>query len=1060
MRSSSFYRRLRSLVAAPRKSSLRSWNGTSGIHSLETLETRALLSAQPLIHLPFDDATAENTASDIEITPHSQFRLDVDESHGPVANFSGTNSLVFAHSSDLELGRDNGDFSVSFYVKLNSEPNGEWRTLVAKGAFQFRSFALFLHPNSNQIHYRFSTNQDFNEGGNSTGVLPVDSWTHVAVVKTGNQVQLFLNGFSDSIATLNGDTTFNRENIVIGKQDRLSSPSMNIDEFRVHTGALTSAEVRELSDNAGASSFYDFQFPEERLWGFDSSPAGSGSSTGQGNTALYRSDGELVGNATVVDDDQLSRVLQVNSEDDALFVEDSIGLNAALSPAGSGALRDGFSMAYYVRLDADADGTFRALTHSGTRSNQRTFATFLRPESNRIHYRISTDVSANEGGNSVHELEVGRWTHVAYVKDGSQLKLYIDGRLDSAVSLRGNVTVAPGPFRVGDTPWAAASMASFDQVGLYRFALTEDQMLNRPIIRRAGTIEYSQGSYFVDENAGTVTLMVKRTGGVDGEVSLNLWTTDLTAIGDGTDYSAIARYTPAAKVRIPDGETSATITIPIVDNDAVDGDRQFAINLNISGVINVPVIVALGGQRVAYVTILDNESTVHPPIPTPQYTMDVDGTLQITTTSENDQLLVYNEFGAYPKFVEVNGVPVYRNNDSVNFNTGAGHDSITIIGERFANDRLVADPSTFAFSVSSPDDSDDSYTISGSGFELLDVQQRDAGAIGDTAYLYDSPGNDTFVARPGFASLTNGDYTLITRDFPIVVGYSTDGLDEAKLYDQAANLPNPLLGQRVTTNDRLIATPTYSKLSGSGAISSPFEGYTIWAMSFGNVEAFATEGNDSARFDDSIGDDRFDSSPDASRLFGSGFDNAAYGFQNVSARSIAGGFDLAQLYDSAGDDHYVGRPDSGVLTGSHLGSDFRLSANKFESIAVFATQGNDTAELFDSSGNDIFVGRSNISAIFDVQRSYAHTLKSFDVVNANSGAGGIDEAQFYDSVGDDHLKAIPGNVQLTTGNAAVTSASGFKRVLAFSTNGGTDSFEQQAGLDYFFARVGDWLWIN
>lgn len=1000
---------------------------------VELLETRALLSAQQVVFIPFDEGTTENVASDIQPSK-ATFSIVRDETHGSVAEFNGNGELVIPLPVDLELAKDNGDFSVSFFIKPTAAPVGIHRILdIASDGDPYNSFSMDLGGGL----LGWVTNDVESTRLITNGRIPVNQWTHVSYVKTGNTLQFFLNGQLDEVDFLAwGRTTAINGSIRIGEpQFHKPVGNFRIDDFRVHERALSAGEVRAFSDTQGPVAFYDFEHAS--IPGFDSSPAGEGRTTGQDDAAL-RADGSLKIGATVTVDSEFGNVLKITSDVDSLVLPQNTDREAALNSTGQ--VRDGFTMSYFVKLSADADGQFRALTSSGTQTNHRTFATFLRPESNRIHFRISTNVSANEGGNSVAELEVGRWTHVAYVKDGSKLKLFLDGRLDSEVTLSGNVVVPEGRLRVGRALNTWAARASFDKVGLYPFAMSSKQILNTI---GSSTIEFSAGEYIVDENAGSVTLTVNRNGHTNGRVFGRVSTFDLTTNGDGTDYEALS---PGAQIDMGDLATSTTVVIPITDDSDRNGDRQFAVSL----------FGPLGTQRVAYVTIRDDESTSHPPIATPRFSRTPDGRLRIETTAADDVIRGGDLLGTTHD-VTINGVLVSLDGESVEFDSGGGNDSFTMMARWNHNDKLVASPDSFELTGTPNNDAQHPYSISGTGFELVDVQQPDNFSTNDTAWLHGSNGDDVFVGKPGASYITNGSYTLIARDFPTVVGNSAGGNDETQLFDTGFNNPDPRNRTRTTTADTLILASTYAKLTGFESpprySSWTFEPYTIWAMDFDRVRAFATDGADSVRFDDSPGSDRFVGGPEFGQMTGDGFNNSATGFDFITARSIAGGFDSAELHDSAGDDHYVGRPDSGLLTGDGL----RVSVNLFETVVVFANQGNDTAELFDSAGNDFFIGRSDLSAMFDAQRSYAHTLKSFELVDGYATAGGDDEAQFYDSVGNDRVDAIPGNVRLTTENGKTSSAFGFSRVGAFSTKGGSDVLQQLTGLDYLFVRFGDWI---
>lgn len=158
---------------------------------------------------------------------------------------------------------------------------------------------------------------------------------------------------------------------------------------------------------------------------------------------------------------------------------------------------DDFSVAFWIKPEADATGKWRKVIHRGATNQERTFAIWMHPHSNRLHYRISTTASWNEGGNSQTALEVNEWTHIAYVREGDRLLLYLNGELDSSVALRGSVIANDGPLRIG-SPNLDASM---DEVYLYDRALSTTDLESLALVN-ADILEGGQGRDTLYGNEG------------------------------------------------------------------------------------------------------------------------------------------------------------------------------------------------------------------------------------------------------------------------------------------------------------------------------------------------------------------------------------------------------------------------------------------------------------------------------------------------------------------------------------------------------------------------------
>lgn len=138
-----------------------------------------------------------------------------------------------------------------------------------------------------------------------------------------------------------------------------------------------------------------------------------------------------------------------------------------------------FSISFAINLQEGAAGTWRTVIRKGSPadSNQRTPGIWLRPDDNRIHFRISTTQNNNEGSNSRSAIELNTWTHVAYVKQGQSLKLYINGQFDEEATLEGGSIGFAAPLFIGDDPRSYGSNALFDNVQVFDRALSADAVI-------------------------------------------------------------------------------------------------------------------------------------------------------------------------------------------------------------------------------------------------------------------------------------------------------------------------------------------------------------------------------------------------------------------------------------------------------------------------------------------------------------------------------------------------------------------------------------------------------
>jgi hypothetical protein len=117
-------------------------------------------------------------------------------------------------------------------------------------------------------------------------------------------------------------------------------------------------------------------------------------------------------------------------------------------------------------------------------------------------------------------------------------------------------------------------------------------------------LQFSDSSYSVREDAGSITINVTRTGDLSNAVTVDYVTTDGTARqrSDYTNASGTLRYAS--------GEASKSFIVLIIDNSYIDGSRTINLSLN-----NLTGIVAQGVPTSASLTIIDNDTTIPTPNP-------------------------------------------------------------------------------------------------------------------------------------------------------------------------------------------------------------------------------------------------------------------------------------------------------------------------------------------------------------------------------------------------------------------------------------------------------------
>lgn len=117
-------------------------------------------------------------------------------------------------------------------------------------------------------------------------------------------------------------------------------------------------------------------------------------------------------------------------------------------------------------------------------------------------------------------------------------------------------------------------------------------------------VQFGSATYTINEGAGTVTLILKRTGGVIGYIDVSYSTSDGTAIA-AADYTAKNGDIGWSG----DDATDKTISISITDDSVIEGNETFYVTL--SSLTNT----SIGAIGQATVTIVDDDENGAVPLP-------------------------------------------------------------------------------------------------------------------------------------------------------------------------------------------------------------------------------------------------------------------------------------------------------------------------------------------------------------------------------------------------------------------------------------------------------------
>lgn len=137
--------------------------------------------------------------------------------------------------------------------------------------------------------------------------------------------------------------------------------------------------------------------------------------------------------------------------------------------------------------------------------------------------------------------------------------------------------------------------------GYFQFASapTTTPPVTPPPAASPGSISLATGAVTVNEADGAVEVLVRRTGGSDGRVTVDFTTQSASAVA-GEDFVA-----SSGTLVFADGQTSRTIRIPIRSDSRAESDERFSVTID-----NVTGGATLLAPRTTNVTIVERQTSL------------------------------------------------------------------------------------------------------------------------------------------------------------------------------------------------------------------------------------------------------------------------------------------------------------------------------------------------------------------------------------------------------------------------------------------------------------------
>lgn len=201
------------------------------------------------------------------------------------------------------------------------------------------------------------------------------------------------------------------------------------------------------------------------------------------------------------------------------------------------------------------------------------------------------------------------------------------------------------------------------------------------------TLQFAASSYTVAENAGTVTLTVRRLKDPSRAVTVDYATTNGTAAA-GLKYTAVS-----GTLTFGPGETNQTIVVPILNEGFVEGTQTFRVLLS-----NPTGGAVLGSPTSATVLITDNDAGIQFQSATYSVTEDA-GAVVIRVVRGDDAPFPVSVDFATSDLTATNGLDYAATNGTLAFAVGEQVKSFAV---PILNDSLKEPAKTFRVTLSNP----------------------------------------------------------------------------------------------------------------------------------------------------------------------------------------------------------------------------------------------------------------------------------------------------------------------------------------------------------------------
>ena len=339
-------------------------------------------------------------------------------------NFDGGDDRINAPNINVT-----STFSLSAWIKPTSVASTY--AIMGERSGTSRTWAFYVRP-TGQLGFTLSAINDYNSS--SAGLL-AGVWQHVIAVINGTSLTIYKDGVSVYSTTMANTVVNDSTALGIGDQngDSASSPFLgSLDDVRIYNRALSQAEITALYNRGAATKTNKTISTNSALtnglvghWTFDGRNMANGVAadiSGNGNNCNLKN----IATSTFYASGKLGQAVNFDATDDYI----DCGNPSSLQITGNT-----ITLSAWIHTPETVPANGDRLIVKEMSGNNDPYVAYVLYRNNStatFWFGVSTGVagSFNQVGNTT-ALVANQWYHVVGVYNGTDLRLYLNGALDS-----------------------------------------------------------------------------------------------------------------------------------------------------------------------------------------------------------------------------------------------------------------------------------------------------------------------------------------------------------------------------------------------------------------------------------------------------------------------------------------------------------------------------------------------------------------------------------------------------------------------------------------------------